>query len=176
MTQPVPTDIFGRRSFTPFNAAHVSVHLRELDDFARRLIEGWPTPRVIGIDGTLGAGKTTLVRSIAAAVGVDPADVTSPTFTIMNVYPVTDRRPLKRIHHIDAYRLDGPEDWDGFGGSHWAERPDAWTIVEWSDRVAEVLPADRVRIRIDVVDPTTRRIEVIDGNLTDRDAASPREG
>src|SRR3954466_10639993 len=82
--------------------------------------------RVIGLVGTLGAGKTRLVRSIAEALGVDPRAISSPTFVLIHEYE--GRMP---IYHFDAYRLDGPDDFEALGASdYWAEG-DGLCLIEW---------------------------------------------
>jgi tRNA threonylcarbamoyladenosine biosynthesis protein TsaE len=104
----------------------------------------------IGLAGELGAGKTALVRGICEGAGVDPADVTSPTFTIVQSYA-----GRVAIHHADLYRLaNGDELYaTGFFDLEGA------ALVEWIDKVP--LPEqDMLRIDMSVVDAQTRRIEL----------------
>ena len=89
---------------------------------------------VIALDGPLGAGKTTLVRALVAELGGDPAEVASPTFTLLNRYQA--RMP---VVHVDAYRLQGPAALAGLGFDELME--DGLGIVEWAERVASALPA-----------------------------------
>ena len=103
---------------------------------------------VLGLDGDLGAGKTTFVRFLASALGVT-TPVTSPTFTLANTYeapqwpaaatPAARTRLL--IHHIDAYRLEGDADAEDLA---LAELFDSGgiVVVEWAERLT--LPADRL--------------------------------
>ena len=91
---------------------------------------------VIGLVGTLGAGKTRLVRAVAEALGVDPGAIASPTFVLIHEYEA--RMP---IYHFDAYRLGGPDDFDALGASdYWAEG-EGVCLIEWADLVADRLPA-----------------------------------
>ena len=109
---------------------------------------------VIGLIGPLGAGKTRLVRATATALGADPTSVSSPTFVLIQEYD--SRIP---VYHFDTYRLRdvsafadlGVEEY--FGG-------DGVCFVEWADRVASVLPRDRLQIEIAVVGPSARRLRV----------------
>ena len=88
---------------------------------------------IIALDGPLGAGKTTLVRALVAELGGDPAEVASPTFTLLYRYEA--RIP---VVHVDAYRLQGPAALGGLGFDEFAE--DGIGIVEWAERVLTALP------------------------------------
>lgn len=86
---------------------------------------------VLALDGPLGAGKTNLVRGLAAGMGHDPRLVFSPTFVIVNEYASGARTPL---FHVDAYRLSGPEDLESVG---WDRVLDGTGViaVEWAGRL-----------------------------------------
>lgn len=113
-----------------------------------------PDGTTVALIGPLGAGKTALVRGLAAACGVPPELVVSPTFVLYQPY-----RGSRDIHHFDVYRLTDSDQFLQLGPEECFESPGI-TIIEWADRVAECLPADHVRVEITVVDPTTRQIEM----------------
>lgn len=119
-----------------------------------------PPGTVVGLVGTLGAGKTRLVQAVATALGVPPGKVTSPTFVLVNEYQ-GGRMP---VYHFDTYRLKDEDEFLALGPEEFFES-NGLTFVEWADRVAELLPKDRVEITIEVVDETKRRITV---NATSR--------
>lgn len=111
---------------------------------------------VVLLTGELGAGKTAFVRGLAAGLGIDPADVSSPTFTLVHEY--SGGRLV--LYHADLYRLDRAATEDlgleemGVG--------DGVLAIEWPDRLTHTLP-DATAVRIGIVDETTRRIAIEDG-------------
>ncbi len=135
--------------------------LSGFDALASSMVLHLNTPCVIGLVGTLGAGKTTLVQSIARAAGIDTADVTSPTFTLMQSH----RGDSIVIHHLDAYRIADEDEFIELGVDELFVDDRAWTLVEWADRVSDVMPRDSLWIRIDIEDDSDFRsiaLETID--------------
>ena len=105
----------------------------------------------IGIVGPLGAGKTHLVKGIAAGNGtVDSRKVTSPTFTLIHEYP-----GRLRLYHVDAYRLRGPSELIALGFDELAAA-DSVVAVEWADRVRPAMPTDTLWIQIAPIAETGR--------------------
>lgn len=110
--------------------------------------------QVVALSGELGAGKTALTQGIAAGLGLKE-QVTSPTFTLVNHYQISSNLVLS---HIDLYRLpDEPgaagDEAATFGLDEILTDPDAIVVIEWAERVASLLPADRFAINL--VQPTT---------------------
>lgn len=118
----------------------------------RRMAQYLPTQCVVALNGTLGAGKTRLVRAFAEACGIDEKDVTSPTFTLWQTYQGT-----RRIHHLDAYRIRDEDEFDALGVEE-CFGEDATTFIEWAERVAGCLPTDLLIVHIEVLDETSRRV------------------
>lgn len=89
---------------------------------------------VILLEGPLGAGKTTLVRGLVRGLGGDPAEVHSPTFTLLETYEVCGG-VIRRLHHADLYRLRGPSHapWDEIGLGEALDDREAVTAVEWPE-------------------------------------------
>ena len=110
---------------------------------------------IVGLVGTLGAGKTRLVRSLAEALGVDPGAISSPTFVLIHEY--VGRMP---VYHFDAYRLPDADAFDALGASdYWAER-DGLCLVEWADLVADRLPRDAWWVRHRADRPASRLVHI----------------
>jgi tRNA threonylcarbamoyladenosine biosynthesis protein TsaE len=129
----------------------------DTDRLGAALAAALPPGTVIALIGTLGAGKTRLVQAVAAALGVSRENVTSPTFVLVNEYK-GGRVP---IYHLDTYRLKDDDEFLNLGPDEYFDS-NALTFVEWADRVADLLPQQRVEITIDVAG-NTKRCMVIRG-------------
>ncbi len=116
-------------------------------------------PAVIALHGNLGAGKTCFTQGLAQAAGVKEP-VCSPTYTLISEYQGT-----VPFHHIDLYRLGGPEEAYDLGLDEYLET-DGITVIEWAERAAELIPPDAVHIRLQRGDDEhLRMIEIIDNPL-----------
>ena len=105
-----------------------------------------PVPKLIVLRGDLGAGKTTLVKGIAAALGAaETEDVTSPTFTLVHEY----RGPKVRLFHLDLYRLETERELLTLGLDEMAEEPDALVLVEWGEKFPSVVERSDGEIAIE---------------------------
>lgn len=109
-----------------------------------------PERAVVALNGTLGAGKTRFAQAFAAAAGIDPAEVTSPTFVLCQ-----EHHGRRTLYHFDAYRLAGPEEFVSLGGLEYFEFAGI-CLIEWADRIAAALPDERIDVRIEVVGETER--------------------
>lgn len=109
---------------------------------------------VVALNGPLGAGKTRLVQAIAEALGADRADVTSPTFTLLQEYEA--RLP---IYHFDTYRLRDSDEFLQLGADELLEA-DGVCVIEWAARVDDALPADVLSIAIEPTGPESREFRI----------------
>jgi tRNA threonylcarbamoyladenosine biosynthesis protein TsaE len=124
---------------------------------ARELAATLSAGDVVLLSGNLGAGKTAFVRGLASGLGIDPADVSSPTFTIVHEY----RGGRLRLYHADLYRLERTATEDV--GLEEMGVKDGVLAVEWPDRLTHALPGAR-EVRLEIVDETTRRIVIPSGS------------
>ena len=123
----------------------------ETADVARALAGTLQPGAVLLLSGQLGAGKTAFVRGLAGGLGIDPDQVSSPTFTLVHEY----RGGRLTLYHADLYRLDKTATEDlGLEEKAVAE---GVLAIEWPDRLTHALPG-ATTITIDIVDETTRRI------------------
>jgi tRNA threonylcarbamoyladenosine biosynthesis protein TsaE len=131
-----------------------------------------PAKAVVLLIGQLGAGKTTLAKGIVKGLGAaSPDDVSSPTFTLIHEYiPLADARGSEiphqnrdrkgaLVYHIDLYRLDTPAQVATLGLDEIFDRP-AVVLIEWGERFPELMPADRIEIRLRATEENSREIEV----------------
>lgn len=108
---------------------------------------------VLLLSGNLGAGKTAFVRGLAAGLGVDPEEVSSPTFTLIHEY----RGGRLTLYHVDLYRLERAATADL--GIEELGVSDGVLAIEWPDRLSHGLPG-ATAVRIDIVDDETRAITI----------------
>ena len=112
---------------------------------AAEIAAALPRKAVVLLIGNLGAGKTTLAKGIVSGLGLaDVDEVTSPTFTLIHEYGDG------RLYHIDLYRLDTAPQVAGLGLDEILAR-DAIVLIEWGERFLELLPKERIEIRLRAV-------------------------
>ena len=125
----------------------------ETSAVARRFASDLRAGDVLLVSGNLGAGKTAFVRGLAEGLGIDPEEVSSPTFTLVHEYG----GGRLTLYHADLYRLDSAATED-LGLEELGVR-DGVLAIEWPDRLTHSLAGAR-RIAIEIVDERTRRIAV----------------
>jgi tRNA threonylcarbamoyladenosine biosynthesis protein TsaE len=128
--------------------------LADTDRLAAALAPILPQRATIALCGTLGAGKTRLVQGLAAAVGIDPAGVTSPTFVLCQQYAGS-----RRLYHLDAYRLHDADEFRELGTDELYEEA-ALTLIEWADKVEAALPDSYLLVNIEVTGEHSRQFRV----------------
>lgn len=109
---------------------------------------------VFCLSGDLGAGKTLLSKGVAVALGAQEEDVTSPTFSLMNVY---NGKSLE-IRHFDLYRLNSPEELADIGFYEYAGG-EGVTLIEWADLFTSELPPEYLQITLELA-PEGRQVEL----------------
>lgn len=134
-------------------ASIISHNPEETFAFGRRLAASLQRGAVLALTGDLGAGKTHLVKGLAAGLGVE-SEVTSPTFTLIHEY-TGGKLPLC---HIDLYRLDSPVEALRIGLDEYLDAPGV-TVIEWADKFGELIPQDARWVRLRILDGDRREIQ-----------------
>ncbi len=147
----------------------------ETEAVGRGLAEDLEAADLVLLAGDLAAGKTTLVRGLVAGLGGDPDEVSSPTFVLVQSYPV-DAHGIRTLHHVDLYRLPeaGEADLREIGLEELLSDPRGVVAVEWpAEPVARWCPrgARRWTVRLTVLADGSRRITV---DREDPDPTPPR--
>ncbi|HEY1802337.1 MAG TPA: tRNA (adenosine(37)-N6)-threonylcarbamoyltransferase complex ATPase subunit type 1 TsaE [Terriglobales bacterium] len=122
----------------------------------RELAEMLSPPKLVLLRGDLGAGKTTLVKGIAAAFhAAEEEDVTSPTFTLIHEY----RGPAATLYHIDLYRVDTPRQLETLGLDDLIAE-NSILLIEWGEKFARFEREKDIEIALDRLDENDRKITV----------------
>ena len=122
---------------------------------ARELARTLTSPTVVALYGDLGAGKTLFTQALARALGVTEP-VTSPTFTLINEYELPDGG---RLFHVDVYRLhDAAPEAVALGLEDLFD--EGIVVIEWADRIADILPAERIDVHFGHAGEGRRRITI----------------
>ncbi len=131
-------------------------------DFAAEFARGVGPGAVIALRGSLGAGKTVFARGFASGLGINCA-VTSPTFTIVQEYPVPavgDGSP-EWLYHLDLYRIPDESAALAFGIEDFLGVSYAVKLIEWPERIEGLLPLCRTDISLEHIDEVRRKITVV---------------
>ncbi len=131
----------------------------DMIDFGTELAKDFKGEDIVLLHGDLGAGKTTITKGIAKGLGIDNT-IVSPTFSIMNIYHVSTKAPkhnstqkINTLMHIDTYRLEHEDDLIEIGVEDYLGRPDTITIIEWPEKIEDLLKDKKViNITIEHVD------------------------
>ena len=155
-----PGRIFGRRTVSnkATNKLIYESHLEaETDDFGLQLAAVVSPGQLIALNGQLGSGKTRFVRALCTGLGINPGHVNSPTFVLMQLYE-DGRIP---VAHFDTYRLADVEEFLAIGADEFLHSGEYLCLIEWADRVADILPPDYLQVNIRQTGVNSRLFELI---------------
>ena len=132
----------------------------ELHSFARAFLKTLKphahSAVVVALNGELGSGKTSFTQAVAKALGVEEL-VTSPTFVIEKIYKL-DKQAFSHLVHIDAYRLNDPSELSSLGWDELVQNPGHLIVIEWADRIKDLLPKATTELSFVYVNETTRSV------------------
>lgn len=128
-------------------------------NLGKNFVLGLKGGEVIGLIGELGAGKTVFIKGLAQGLGIKKI-ITSPTFVLMKVYKA--KGLIKHFCHVDAYRLKSAKDLIDIGIRDYLNKKNVITVIEWADQVKNILPKDKILVKIKIVkNPNQRIFEII---------------
>lgn len=143
----------------------------ETIEYARKFAKSLKGGEIIGLIGDLGGGKTTFTKGLAEGLGVKES-ITSPTFVILKEYAFSQAilRPkphlpgeenrLKKFVHIDAYRAETLDDIKSVGIEDFIGRNDVVIVVEWAEKIKELLPKSTIYIGFEAEGENDRKISI----------------
>ena len=111
---------------------------------------------VIALSGELGSGKTCFAQGIALALGVTE-QVVSPTFILERIYKL-QKPPFKHFIHIDCYRLENSSEMKALGWEEMLANPDNVIVVEWAERIEDVIPKDAFTVHFQTTGENERKL------------------
>lgn len=143
----------GRRSLRP--QAVITKSPEETGALGERLAGELEPGACLALIGELGAGKTTLIKGLARGLGIPEEEVLSPTFILVREHR-TGRLPL---FHVDAYRLSKPEELQEIGLEEYL-LSEGITVIEWADRVREIIPPSCLEVKLEILSENERKISI----------------
>lgn len=133
---------------------------QETQQFGTELAQKLQGGDILCLYGELGAGKTALTKGIAEGFGIQE-NITSPTFTLMNIYPIKNYKlKIKNLVHIDTYRLKNEEDLVEIGAEDYLGAPDTICVIEWPEKIEGLLQNKKMlKVKIEH-SPNGRKIDI----------------
>ncbi len=113
--------------------------------------------RIIAMRGDLGSGKTTFIQAAAKELGITER-VVSPTFVIEKVYHLPVTADFKYLIHLDCYRLESASELEHLGWTELITKERNLIMVEWPEKIKDILPADYLKLDFKFIDEQTREI------------------
>jgi tRNA threonylcarbamoyladenosine biosynthesis protein TsaE len=133
----------------------ISVSSQHTWEIARSIGEKLREGDVLALSGELGSGKTCFTGGLACGLGVnDKYQITSPTFTLINEYPAR-----YKLYHFDVYRLNSYSEFEDLGYEEYFCSGGV-VVIEWAEKIAEILPAETIFINFEYLDENKRKIIV----------------
>lgn len=129
--------------------------LSDLPKVAELVLESLNGRNVVAFFAPMGAGKTTLISTLMETLGSEDI-VTSPTFALVNQYYTAEREP---VYHFDFYRINSINEAFDMGYEEYFYSGDL-CLVEWPEKVEQLLPDDTMVIKIEILDENTRRFTI----------------
>ncbi len=131
---------------------------RETKELAKKTIDSLTSGTVIALTGPMAAGKTTFTQGVGEVLGI--SRVVSPTYLIMREYSIEGHKFLKRLFHLDLYRISSVEEIRSFDLDEIWNQPENLVLIEWPEIEKSVLPKKRIDITIKSTGSDQREITI----------------
>jgi len=128
--------------------------LTQTQEIAANLASGLSRGAIVAFFGDLGTGKTSFIRALGTALGIDEKSICSPTFQYLNIYNCSTT-----LYHFDLYRLKTQEEFIEMGFDEFFQT-DGIVCIEWAERIQKIVPKKALQIHIEHTQSQTRRIEI----------------
>jgi tRNA threonylcarbamoyladenosine biosynthesis protein TsaE len=135
----------------------ISQSEEETKEYAREFAHRLKGGEVLALIGNLGSGKTTFTQGLAEGLGIKQR-ILSPTFVLMRSYPFQKGKKRLTLYHIDLYRLEKPEEAKALGLEEIWSEPKNIVLIEWAEKIKELLPKKTIRIEFEYLDENVRKI------------------
>lgn len=132
----------------------------ETKSFAKEFAKNFKGGEVLGLVGNLGAGKTVFVQGLAEGLEVREI-INSPTFVLMKGYMIRNSQlAISKLIHIDAYRINKPEELLDIGLNEYLNNQDYLVVIEWADKIKKILPKNLIIINFNIKNKNQRKITI----------------
>ena len=137
---------------------YLSRSVEETREYARQFAAGLQPGDVVSLSGQLGAGKTEFMRGVAQVFDCDD-QLTSPSFSIFNIYKGRLKGQPVKLQHFDLYRIETSLELEGLGFGEYVDGP-AISVVEWGEKFPDELPGNTKKVFIEAVGENERRVVI----------------
>lgn len=117
---------------------YITKTTKQTSALGKKFVKNLQQGGAYGLIGDLGAGKTSFVKGVATGLCLK-ANITSPTFVLMRVYPVKNNKIIKHLVHVDAYRIKKAAHLSGIGLEDYINDPLSLVLIEWADKVKSLI-------------------------------------
>lgn len=138
----------------------ITKNQQETKKFAQKFAKKLKNSEVICLKGDLGVGKTVFVKGMASGLGIEEL-ITSPTFVLVKEYQILATKcQIQKLYHIDCYRLNNAKELLDLGFKKWLKH-DNIIVIEWADKVREILPKKCIWVEFEVMGENERKIKIV---------------
>jgi len=126
------------------------------ETLAKKILRTKKGPRIFGLEGDLGGGKTTFLQGFAKGLGIKEK-ILSPTFVLMRRFQILNSK-FKNLYHIDCYRISKTKEILGLGFKKIISSSQNIVAVEWADHIRKIMPKKTIWLNFELVDKKKRKI------------------